>query len=185
MSRSAVGVDRRPRDGEAAAEPLREARSLYGRVVSGRGNATGDLGDCANDLEQITGTRLHPGSLNLVLSRPVRLDFNAAEAFADGFRFIWPARIGEHAVWIYRWLGAPLHALEVLSPQCLRRAFGVSDGDTVAVKLDPALIETLCVREQVAWAAAWAGRRAWCYTNDRYYMRTAGWCSRHGVTQAI
>ncbi len=92
--------------------------TLVGRVTKGRGFAKDIFA-----MEPIPGAlsdggRFYPGSLNVVLDGPVRLDVGKAIPFAGGKRYLWHVSINGVGtpVFAYRWKGCPLHVLEIVSP---------------------------------------------------------------------
>lgn len=157
---------------------------LVGTVVMGRGNAAKHFAANSQELRELLGTELFPGSLNVILKRPLRLREAAALRFDSGMRLLWPATMHGTPVWIYRWRWAPLHVVEVVSTVGLRKAFQLADGNLVTLSVSPERLGAVSFLSTLAWSAFWLGRRDWCYSNDRYYQRTARWCRRLGATQA-
>lgn len=143
---------------------------LEGVVATGRGRATAELERSRDEIAACTGARLHPGSLDVVLTGPVRFDTTRARAFDGGARFLWPAAIEglDEPAWLYRWGGCPLHVVEVLSPVHLRKALALEDGDTVRLRLEPGTTTGIAWVRRVAWVALWAGRRGWYYDHETY-----------------
>jgi hypothetical protein len=163
---------------------VRTESVVVGTVASGRGNATKHLSKSAHELRQIVGRDVFPGSLNVLLKAPLRLDESAAHRFDDGARLLWPASLYGTDVWLYRWRHAPLHVLEVVSTVRLRDVLRLADGELVTIKIGHERIGDVSWTNRIVWSAFWLGRRQWCYSNDRYYYRTARWCRRFGATQA-
>src|SRR5687768_3842839 len=110
-------------------------REFTGHVVSGRGLAEKHLSTLAGDVARIMGEPPCPGSLNVILDRPLRLEVSEARAVEGGARLFWPATLNGLPVWLYRWKNAPLHVVEIVSPQYLRGTLGLSDNDRVAIVL--------------------------------------------------
>ncbi|MET0341049.1 MAG: hypothetical protein ABW252_08600 [Polyangiales bacterium] len=137
----------------------------------------------ASELRVLLGEELVPGSLNVILNRPFRFAEAAAVSFDAGARLLWPASIHGTPVWIYRWRRAPLHVVEVLATVRLRETFALHDDAAVAIRVSSERIGAVSWASTLAWSAFWLGRREWCYSNDRYYQRTARWCRRLGATQ--
>ncbi|HET8933375.1 MAG TPA: DUF120 domain-containing protein [Polyangiales bacterium] len=157
---------------------------VVGTVAMGRGNATKDLAGNAQQLRELLGTELFPGSLNVILKRPLRLREAAALRFDRGMRLLWPATMHGTPVWLYRWRWAPLHVVEVLSTVGLRKTLQLANGDLVTLSIRTEQLGAVSLLSTLAWSAFWLGRRDWCYSNDRYYQRTSRWCRRLGATQA-
>ena len=155
-----------------------------GRILPGRGKASGQLAAMSAEMDRITGETLFPGSLNVILEWPLMLDEKAAGVFDEGRRMMWRATLNDAPVWIYRWRHAPLHAAEILSTFRLRDHLGLRDGDRVTLTLPRQSVGTVKPLGFLAWAACGLGRRPWCYTHDAYYRRTASRCRKWGATQA-
>jgi hypothetical protein len=120
-------------------------------------------------IASMLGADPFPGTLNLLLHQPVKLDENrAAKFFREGYMF-WQARIFDRQCVIFRWTRCPLHVLEVIADADLRRKFQLTNGDTVSVDCEYAtsagVFETLC------WTALWGGRRQFIYSSETYRLR--------------
>jgi Methyltransferase domain/Domain of unknown function DUF120 len=165
-----------------------QASSSYqeftGHVVSGRGFASQHLSTLADEIAPIVGGPPYPGSLNVVLDRPLRLEASEARAVEGGARLFWPATLNGLPVWLYRWTTAPLHVVEIVSPQYLRGHLGLHDNDRVAIAIGREQVAGIKPFSRAVWASVWLGRRDWAYTNPRYVDRTRYWCSRWGANQA-
>jgi SAM-dependent methyltransferase len=142
---------------------------LSGEVVSGRGIATLDLQRVAGDLRSLVGQSLVPGSLNVVLGAPLLLQESAAISFDGGRRFLWRAKLRGVDLWIYRWRECPLHVIELLAVDHLRSRFGLKDGDSVDVEIEPGHLDAVGKRSGLVWAVLWSGRRGWVYRHDGYF----------------
>lgn len=163
---------------------MKHEAAVVGTVVVGRGNAAKDLAKNAQQLRELLGTELFPGSLNVILKRPLRLQEATALHFDSGNRLLWPATMQGTPVWLYRWRWAPLHVIEVVSTVGLRKTLGLADGNLVTLSITPERLGAVSLLSTLVWSAFWLGRRDWCYSNDRYYQRTSRWCRRLGATQA-
>lgn len=162
----------------------REGRvEISGRVRSGRGKASAELAIHREEIEELTGQNIFPGSLNVILDRPIRFKQSEAALFDNGFRMLWPAEIGGVAVWIYRWRHAALHVAELLSSDKLRDMSCICNNDKVIININKSIIDEIDWMQSLAWNMIWAGRRDWCYTNDRYYFETLRFCRVMGATQ--
>ena len=158
--------------------------NVEGRVAPGRGVATGRVAEFARELCEIVGHELFPGSLNVVLNAPLRLDEAAGCRFDGGRRLLWPAMLDGAQVWLYRWRRAPLHVFEVVSTVRLRDALSLVDGQTVTIKIRDEGIGEVSFLDRLVWSAFWLGRRQWYYAHDRYGLMTERWCIRLGAAQA-
>lgn len=157
---------------------------IEGTVVSGRGEASRRLVDAAAELKSITNEALIPGSLNVVLGRPVWLAPDRAIAFAHGRWLLWRGWLNGLPVWLFRWSIAPLHIVEILSSFHLRSTFNLRDGHQVRIKLDIDQLRPVPWPAKFAWALIWAGRKTWCYSNDAYYDFVRAWGVQLGATQS-
>lgn len=156
---------------------------LGGQVISGRGRAAPELFGLSEELHAIVKEPLYPGSLNIVLNRPLRLLNTAAFTFDGESRMLWPASLNGVDVWIYRWRESPLHIVEVLSSIHLRERLKLKDGDDVILRLRDKQIGAINPIGRLTWAVLWIGRRQWVYSNYAYYSRTMGLCTKLGATQ--
>lgn len=152
-------------DGRAG--PEARAMTVTGRVVSGRGNATRHIGRAAESLLALTGRSMFPGSLNLVLSRPLGLSAAHGVDFERG-RKIWPARIGDLDVWIYRWSTAPDTVIEILASERLRDALDLQGNERVAVTIPAEFVTRPGLAGYAGWLVFWSGRAGWYYRYDLY-----------------
>ena len=159
------------------------AIDFRGQVTSGRGKATADLLSLRDDLLPIVNELLCPGSLNVLLNRPVRLRDSAASAFDGGRRMLWRASLNGIDIWVYRWEGAPLHVAEVLSSVHLRQRLDLKDGDEINLRLSSDLIAAITPLGVLTWIALWIGRRSWFYSSNSYYNRTLSWGKDLGAAQ--
>lgn len=156
---------------------------LRGVVAAGRGMATGHIQEEYPAFKAALGTDIHPGTLNVVLDGPVRLDRSLARVTADEHRLMWPARLNDHPVWFYRFAHAPLHIVEIIAVEHLRGALGLKDGDPVVIEIPRMCVAPLSTVERIGWAALWAGRRGWYYRKDGYAARTRRLSIDIGATQ--
>jgi hypothetical protein len=63
-----------------------------------------------------------------------------------------------------------MHIVEVVSDEHLRSALGLRDGAIVAIEAPDA--RPVSLLRTLGWAAVWAGRRDYYYTNDSYVALT-------------
>jgi len=145
---------------------------IAGQVTAGRGKASGDLERFRPELVDLMGGPLYPGSLNLVLHQPIELQNAFAFAFGEGTRLMWPARVNELPVWLYRWRGAPFHIVEVCAQFGLRHELDVTDGDEVRVTIAANFVRSLRFLPRIRWSLFWMGRKRLYYTSDSYVTFT-------------
>jgi hypothetical protein len=157
--------------------------ALEGQVVGGRGLAAPELVELREQVQAIVKEPLCPGSLNLVLNRPVRLLDTAGFAFDLDYRTLWRASLGGIDVWVYRWRESPLHIVEILSSVYLRERLNLKNGDTVTLRIGRAQIGKLRYLERLIWSLLWTGRRRWFYLYKFYSNRTVRFGKDLGATQ--
>jgi hypothetical protein len=145
-----------------------------GTVSAGRGRATCHIGEISGDLEAILGAPPAPGTLNVVLGRPVEFDPDKAVA-TPGNRYFWRIEMNGFPCLAYRWGSCPLHIIEVVSDRHLRTELLLSDGAAVVVTLEHA--RPIPLKRLLAWAALWGFRQRLYYTSDRY----VAWTRRRGA----
>ncbi|HEY2781537.1 MAG TPA: methyltransferase domain-containing protein [Steroidobacteraceae bacterium] len=157
--------------------------ALEGQVVGGRGLAAPELVTLTEQVQAIVKEPLCPGSLNVVLNRPVRLLDAAGFAFDGDYRILWRAAIGGINVWLYRWRESPLHVVEILSSVHLREHLRLKNGDTITLRMSRAQIGVTHFQERFIWAALWTGRRRWFYSYKLYSDHTVKLGTDLGATQ--
>jgi len=162
----------------------RREREIHGSVIAGRGWATSDLSRASDELIEIIGAPIVPGSLNVVLARPIRLSNARATKFDGGRRLLWPAKVSNLDVWLYRWRTAPLHVVEILAPVHLRSHFGLDNDDSLTIRIHEDDVESIHFLSALVWRACWAGQRQRVYTDDDYLSRARTICMRYDATQA-
>ena len=156
---------------------------LKGQVVSGRGLAAAELLTLGEQVQTIVEVPLCPGSLNIVLNRPVRLLDAAGLAFDHDYRTLWRASLGGLNVWVYRWRESPLHIVEILSSVYLRERLNLKNGDTVTLRISKRYIGKIHFLERFIWAVLWTGRRRWFYSHKSYSNHTVRFGKELGATQ--
>lgn len=155
---------------------------FIGQIISGRGITTSRIRKNGRELKNGLGVDLHEGSLNVILSHPLRLVDEHAIQF-DNFGLLWPALLGGISVWVYRWQQAPLHIVELLSTIHLRSALNLRDGDKIRLEIRRMDIDRVPCAERLVWHIFWSGRRRWFYTSNSYCSLTTKWCREFGATQ--
>ena len=144
-------------------------RFIGGRVASGRGVARQHIEGNITELRSITGEDLFPGSLNLVLSNPVKFKSCFAKYFDCKTRMLWPGWInGIGNVWLYRWRGCPLHVVEVLSNVNLRENLNLVDGDLLTINTTNLFCINLTVLDRLSYILLWHYRCEWYYSKGWY-----------------
>ena len=163
-------------------EKVAQMAALHGRVISGRGTASREK-VCKSPISDFFGKLQAPGSLNVALEGPVRLNPEKI-AFPGGDRiYYWAAEINESRCLLTRAKGHPLHIVEVLSPYRLREKFGLENGDTVEIKVPSSLIEDLSWGTRTIWSVFWKFRGHW-YSSWTYRVLVGPfWPLRRLATQ--
>jgi Methyltransferase domain len=136
-----------------------------------------------HEVRAIVGEPLFPGTLNVILKKPIRLRDDVGVFFDGDRRTLWPAVLNDVDVWIYRWRKAPLHVVEIVAPQSLRERFCLNDGDPVSLKLDLTQIAEVSIFSRIVWAAIWKWRESWSYHKDGYSDLTLPVCLEFGTAQ--
>jgi len=145
--------------------------------------AAPELVRLGKQVHDIVNEPLYPGSLNVVLNRPVRFVDTAGFMFDFNYRTLWQASLGGINVWVYRWRESPLHVVEILSAVHLRGSLHLKDGDPVTLRMNSAQIGELHFFERLIWALLWRGRRRWFYAYKLYSSRTVRLGKDLGATQ--
>lgn len=156
---------------------------MEGQVVCGRGLAAPELVRLREQVQAIVKEPLYPGSLNIILNRPVRLLDTAGFKFDLNYRTLWRASLGGIDVWVYRWRESPLHVVEILASVYLRGRLNLKNGDAVTLRISTAQIVELDFFERFIWALLWTGRRRWFYSYRLYSNRTVRLGKELGATQ--
>ena len=135
-----------------------------GRVVSGRGKATLWLKG-RKELFGYFGAEPQPGTLNIILDRPILFSPKRAKLrCADTSLIGWPARMEGQPCLILRWRNCPLHVAELISPY----RFQVQKGDRARLQLDVADTAPIPLHRLFGWGCLWFLREARFYSHGRY-----------------
>ena len=129
---------------------------LAATVASGRGVASTVLPRHRAALDEAIGARVHPGTLNLHLSRPVRIvDAHAWNGPDDGrSRHLAPARLEGYPVHVNHWSGCHQHRLDLVADVHLRRHLGLRDGDRVVLEVPARHVAPPTLRGRLRWRCA-------------------------------
>jgi len=160
---------------------MRKTRLIHaeGKVVRGRGKGAERIAALDRCLRPILGASPVPGTVNIVLLRPIEFDPAAAVLTIDGKRMFWPIRLGNLPCLAYRWRGCPLHIVEVVSTMRLRDELGLADGSMVRLEVaDPWPLRTGSL---LAWLALWAFRKERYYGSESYAESTKRWPLLRGL----
>ncbi len=146
------------------------AVTIVGQVLSGRGRAAKVFEDFGGDISESVGCKPLPGSLNVVLNRPIALNPALGTTFDQSRRFLWRVSVQGIRVplFVYRWNGCPLHVIEIVSTVYLRDALKLTDGSTLAIQVDEKLIHSLGPVTRSVWRVLWHRRESWYYQCEHY-----------------
>ena len=137
---------------------------LGGRVVSGRGKATSRLKG-RKELVDYFGAEPQPGTLNIILDRPILFSPRRAKLrCADTSLIGWPARMEGQPCLILRWRNCPLHVAELISGYW----FQIPKGNRVLVELDAADTGPIPLKRLFGWSCVWFLRETRAYSDARY-----------------
>lgn len=123
---------------------------LNGFVAPGRGIGADKVMTNQDVIGKILGATPYPGTLNVVLSDPLILK-EAHQLDIKGKLFGIQGAINGMPCLVYRFHGAPLHVVEIVSSAHLRNSLGLKDGQAVEISLP---------RKNTAVPAPWR-RRLW------------------------
>lgn len=106
-------------------------------VTTGAGYASKVLPSSEAAIQELTGMRPHPGTLNLRTERDIALKNGLRfQGPDDGrVRMLYPALLGDVEVFINRWSGCPPNRIDVLADKHLRSELGLLDGSKIMVTI--------------------------------------------------
>lgn len=104
---------------------------IVGTIASGRGKGRSRVMEVQAELERLMGSPLVPGTLNLVLDRPIEF-LPVKAALISGSKMFWWAELEGQRCLAYRTKGFPLHIVEIVSTSHLRSEKELRDGDRVS-----------------------------------------------------
>ena len=107
---------------------------LEGVVCAGRGRGASAINDNSDRIAEILGATPYPGTLNVILNRPLTLK-GGVPLDAKAKHFGVYSEINGTPCLIERWKGGPLHVLEIVSSSFLREALGLKDGQIVELSV--------------------------------------------------
>lgn len=115
---------------------------FLGRVKSGAGKATRNIARDHRRLYKATGISFFPGTLNVILDRPVKFQ-NQIRCRTWG---LCPVRVEGLECFAIRSLRKdyPREFVEVLSPLNIRAKLGLTDGSLITVEIDPEFLVLDC-----------------------------------------
>lgn len=147
-------------------------RSIPGIVVSGRGLGRGEVARLSENIEEATGLKPFPGSLNIVLRQPLLLRVDRAAAVSPCRRYFWWAELNGLRCLAYRFPGCPLHVVEFVSDMQIRDALSLKDNDPVTIVMDRSAVADISPGQWIAWASLWKFDGQLFYASDRYWRQT-------------
>lgn len=120
----------------------------------------------------------YPGTLNLVSKTPVHLDGEKCISFENGKRRLWPARMADRNVYVYRTRSQPDHIFEVVSDVRLRDALSEAEVENLELAIEPAFVVPLNGWQKFLWRKFWSGRETDYYNDDQYLRFAKKWLRR-------
>lgn len=127
-------------------------------ICDGRGKARKHFERCAQELEQQSGNTFFPGTLNLVAKNPLQLALEKGRLFDKEKRCLWPALLNGYKVYIYRYVGCPLHIFEIAADTNLRETLGVETGARVTLEVPAESVHMMKDMIVHQWNILWKGR---------------------------
>ncbi|NQX90246.1 MAG: methyltransferase [Halioglobus sp.] len=156
---------------------------ISGFAQQGRQKAEKQFKSFDSELSELTGCELYPGTLNLILDRPIRLNNETARYFDSGKRMIWKARLEMIDVWVYRWPHTPLHVVEILARDKLRETLNLTSSIKLELFLESQDLVKILLPARIIWSTFWLGRKTLYYRSE-FYAELVRNCSRWaGATQ--
>lgn len=144
-----------------------EKVAVPAQVVSGRGIAGRQSFLDDPQLAALLGQRPFPGTLNLILDRPVEFDLSSVLTLNRGRALFWPANFMGRACVVHRWTRCPLHVAEVISDIRLRDEIAALAGRPVLeIEARP-----LPRYRLAAWTRLWQGHEDGYYSDDGHLAR--------------
>jgi len=149
---------------------MRKNIKLSGKVVSGRSRSSEDISQSEERINKIIGAKLYLGTLNLVLEKPIMLTVSQGHSFDDKRRYLWRVSGPDQSLplYIYRWIGCPLHIVELISTVKLRTVHELNEGSTFQIGIDPDYVLPVSIEKYLAWFFLWKGRTSWYYKKETY-----------------
>jgi hypothetical protein len=140
-----------------------------GKVVSGRGLGSDRIANLS-ELFSTCDLELYPGTLNVVLKKPVGfLKTTACYNYNNRFYF-WKAKLNGFSCFVYRWPQCPLHVLEIVASHRLRDLLASKE---VEIEVSENFLRKLSYTERLVWSLSWEGRREQYY-KDSLYIKMMG-----------
>src|SRR5690625_164122 len=136
---------------------------LRGSVAPGEGRGTGAVSAIQDELRQILGSEITPGTFKVILTSPYRFNNITAIRVQGGNWCLGGAEMRGMPVWIYRWRGCTLHIAELVAEKPSRTHLGLKGGDDVEIGVFAGDIDRISPRTVLVWALFWLGRSHWYY----------------------
>jgi CTP-dependent riboflavin kinase len=153
-------------------------RVIFGRAVSGRGNATSQLDWSDPRFYEGLGASPVHGTFNVLLDEPLLLVSDGQEDFTAFHRlFVRGTLEGGGEVLIHRWRGAPLHVLEIVSSRKIRDVLGLQDHGAVSLIIAEKRLAPISFARWLAHMLVWKWREEWYYKHE--------WYSNSGIIRYI
>lgn len=118
-----------------------------------------------SELVAYFGAEPQPGSLNILLDRPIELRPEHAKVRLEVYLDAWEAKVNGQACLVQRWRNCPLHVVEAISPH----RFDLEKGRSLLVEFPSESVLPLSPQKVIGWLGLWALRRPYVYSHDIYY----------------
>lgn len=146
---------------------------LDGKITSGRRKHSKDPNRDFEKLKSYFLQAAYPGSLNVILEKPIGFNPNLAVVSGSGNHKYWEANIfGNEKILIHRFNDCPFHIVQIVSTDFIRGKFGLSDGDSISISISSDSIVPMNWIEIVFWSVLWKFRENLFYTDSIY----SKWC---------
>lgn len=148
-------------------------KKISGKIISGRSRAPEDIMPFENEINNVLGGTVYPGTLNLVLNTPILLNLDAGYSFNNGKRYLWKVTGSSSTppIYICRWLGCPMHVIELISTVKIRDIYNLQDGENFSLDIDNSIVKAIPIHRKIAWYALWKYRSAWYYQKNSYKLK--------------
>ena len=142
---------------------------LKGLVCGGRGMGSNTITNNAAQIKRILGADPFPGTLNIVLEKPVILR-GGAQLDQKGKQFLVPLKINNTPCLVHHWSGRPLHIAEIISASPLRKTLALQDGQAIELVLRAKHAAQPALWRRLLWALFYKGRLN-AYYDDAFIDR--------------
>ncbi len=150
---------------------MNKSETLKGIIISGRGIGSHRVTDLIHSFKDIheKSIQLFPGTLNIILNKPLFLDNKKAYCQFNNSFFFWDIKLNGLLCYAYRWKKCPDHIIEIVSEYRLRDYFDLKEGSIVDIEIETQKTKKDFSRFLV-WLFFWSFRTKWYYKYDTYEL---------------